>query len=121
MRYLLVAIASLLLGAVLPTTAAYALAPACVPYNDSAGLAQALANAVNSGLSAQIEVEQGTYIVPPSGWIYQCGPRQNVELLGGTGARMRFRRAERIAPLGCNHAHSGEIDFGPISGTSRIG
>ena len=83
MRYVPVVAAGFLLVAILSASTAHAIAPVCVLHNDSAGLAQALTNAASNGLSAQIEVEQGTYIVPSSGWVYQFGPRQNVALLGG--------------------------------------
>jgi len=62
---------------------AHAIAPICVHHNDSAGLASALAGAVSSGLGATIEVEQGTYVIPPTGWHYGFSPRQDIALLGG--------------------------------------
>ncbi|HZP66478.1 MAG TPA: right-handed parallel beta-helix repeat-containing protein [Rudaea sp.] len=62
---------------------ALALAPTCITHNDSTGLTNALAAAANSGVSAEIDVEQGTYIVPPTGWIYSFSPEQDVALLGG--------------------------------------
>ena len=75
-------VCSMSLGLLSPKQA-HAIAPICVHHNDSAGLASALAGAVSSGLGATIEVEQGTYVVPPTGWVYVFSPRQDIALLGG--------------------------------------
>ncbi len=86
----------------LPQQQAHAIAPICVHHNDSAGLAQALATAASSGISATIEVEQGTYIVPPTGWLYKFAPGQDISLLGGyvhsTNCQQRFITASPNTP-----------------------
>lgn len=76
-------LSGLLLNLLVHAQTALAIAPVCIAHNDSASLTQALANAASSGLSTTIEVEEGTYTVPPTGWIYQFSPYQNISLLGG--------------------------------------
>ncbi|QBB71459.1 hypothetical protein ELE36_14435 [Pseudolysobacter antarcticus] len=102
MKFLAWVIAFCIGFGLLPQQQAHAIAPICVHHNDSAGLTQALANAVSSGISATIEVEQGTYTVPPTGWYYPFAPRQDISLLGGyipsTNCQQRLITASPSTP-----------------------
>jgi hypothetical protein len=62
---------------------AQAVSPACIAAGDSVGLKQALTNAANGSGSATVEVEQGTYIVPASGWSFDVAPGRDFSVLGG--------------------------------------
>src|SRR5262249_53181766 len=73
----------LLLAVMTPAARVWAVTKVCVTQGDSAGLAQALGDAEDSGLDTEIDVEQGTYVVPPTHWIFTFNPRQDVSLLGG--------------------------------------
>lgn len=63
---------------------AQAISTVCITAGDSAGLKNALTNAADgTAATGAVEVEQGTYTVPASGWTFDIVPGRDFAVLGG--------------------------------------